>query len=53
VLKSCEADVQVSLEGAKKETHEFIRGKGTYDKTIRGIKTLVHAAVYTRIGMTR
>lgn len=51
-LKSCEVDVQVSLEGAKKETHEFIRGRGTYDKTIRGIKTLVHAGVYTRIGMT-
>ena len=32
--------IQVSLDGAKKETHEFIRGPGTFDRTIAAIKKL-------------
>ena len=44
--------VQVSLDGAKKETHEFIRGKGTYENIIDGIKKLVNAEVNCFIGMT-
>ncbi|MBN2322920.1 MAG: radical SAM protein [Spirochaetes bacterium] len=34
-------NVFVSLDGATKESHEFIRGKGSYDRTIRGIRNLV------------
>lgn len=26
--------IQVSLDGARRETHEYIRGKGTYDRAI-------------------
>lgn len=33
--------IQVSLDGARKETHEFVRGKDTFDKTITTIKKLV------------
>ncbi len=33
--------IQVSLDGATKNTHEKIRGKNTYEKTIDGIKCLV------------
>jgi len=33
--------IQVSLDGARKETHEFIRGPGTFDRTITAIKKLV------------
>lgn len=32
--------VQISLDGAKKETHEFLRGKNTFDKTIAAIERL-------------
>lgn len=45
-------DVQVSLDGAREETHDFIRGKGTYKKTIGGIKKLVNAGAHFYIGMT-
>lgn len=33
--------VFVSLDGASRESHEFIRGKGSFDRTIRGIRNLV------------
>lgn len=33
--------IQVSLDGARRETHEYIRGKGTYDRAIRNIEKLV------------
>lgn len=35
--------LQVSLDGATKETHEKTRGKDTYEKTIQGIKKLIKA----------
>jgi MoaA/NifB/PqqE/SkfB family radical SAM enzyme len=34
-------NVFVSLDGATHESHEFIRGKGSFDRTIRGIQNLV------------
>lgn len=33
--------IQVSLDGATKETHEFIRGRGTFNKTISAIRKLI------------
>lgn len=44
-------NVQVSLDSPLKEGHEAIRGKGTYDKTIRGIKILVEEGVTTVTNM--
>jgi len=44
--------VQVSMDGAKKRTHEYIRGKNTYDKSISAIKFLVDAGIQTTIRMT-
>lgn len=45
VLKECNINgVQVSLEGLK-EMHEKIRGKGTFERTISGIKLLVDAGI--------
>lgn len=32
--------IQISLDGGNKETHEFIRGKGNFDKAIESIKLL-------------
>jgi len=41
-LADCGAkNVFVSLDGATAESHEFIRGKGNFARTIRGIQNLV------------
>jgi radical SAM protein with 4Fe4S-binding SPASM domain len=32
--------IQVSLDGASKDSHEFIRGKNTFEKTLKGINLL-------------
>ena len=37
-------NVFVSLDGATAESHDFIRGKGSFVRTIRGIKNLVNNA---------
>lgn len=34
--------IQVSLDGANAETHDLTRGKGSFSKTIRGIKSLIN-----------
>lgn len=34
-------EIDVSLDGASKETHEFLRGSGTFEKTVHGIELLV------------
>lgn len=42
-LKSNGVDIiQVSIDGATKEKHEFIRGKNTYDKVINIFKNGLH-----------
>lgn len=33
--------VQVSIDGANRDTHELTRGRNTFDKTINGIKNLI------------
>lgn len=42
--------VHVSLDGYNKETHELVRGKNTYEPTIKGIKNLVNNSLYVRAG---
>lgn len=42
--------VHVSLDGSDKTTHEYVRGKDTFEKTLRGIRYLTENNVYTRIG---
>lgn len=41
--------IQVSLDGAKRETCESIRGKGTYDKAINALKLLAFSNIPTSI----
>ena len=50
-LKALDIDhVCISLDGAKPETHDHIRNKkGTYKKTIEGIKNCVTAGINTQI----
>lgn len=42
--------VHVSLDGADKNSHESVRGKDTFERTLRGIKYLTQNDIYTRIG---
>lgn len=42
--------VHVSLDGVDKNLHEFVRGKDTFERTLRGIKYLTQNDIYTRIG---
>jgi len=45
--------VEISLDGATKETHESFRGvKGCFEKTLRGIRNSVEAGIYTCIATT-
>jgi len=44
-------NVQVSLDSPYKEHHEALRGKGTFQRTIRGIKILVEEGVVTVTNM--
>ncbi len=50
-LKKLEIDhICISLDGAKQETHDYIRNKiGTYEKVITGIKNCVNAGINTQI----
>lgn len=45
------AYVQISLDGTKKN-HEIIRGPGSFDKAMQGIKQLVAAKIRTTISFT-
>jgi radical SAM protein with 4Fe4S-binding SPASM domain len=38
-------EIDVSLDGATPETHEFLRGEGTFEKTVQGIQHLVTAGL--------
>lgn len=42
--------VHVSLDGYDKDSHEYVRGKNTFESTLRGIKNLTENNIYTRIG---
>lgn len=51
IKKAGVTDVQVSMEGLKK-VHDAIRGDGSYERTLRGIKYLVANGVDTNINIT-
>lgn len=43
IISSGLKNIAISLDGAKKETHDFIRQQGSFDKTLAAIKNLVNA----------
>jgi radical SAM protein with 4Fe4S-binding SPASM domain len=51
IAKYRPAYVQVSIEG-KKETHENIRGQGSYDKTKKALELLVEQEINTVVSFT-
>ncbi|HHX25587.1 MAG TPA: radical SAM protein [Firmicutes bacterium] len=44
-ISKANARVQVSIESANSRVHDSIRGRGSFDKAIEGIKMLLHAGV--------
>jgi radical SAM protein with 4Fe4S-binding SPASM domain len=52
VCSKYDVEVAVSLDGAFRETNDFIRGNGNYKKSVSTIKKLANAGVKVRIGMT-
>lgn len=42
------SEIDVSLDGAQTVSHEFLRGQGTFSKTIQGIKNLVDAGLQVK-----
>ena len=44
--------VQISLDGASPKTHDEIRGRGTFEKAINGIRVLHHHGIDTKIMFT-
>lgn len=44
-LKNPKLIIQVSLEGPKAEIHDKLRGKGSFDKAVEGIKKLVNIGI--------
>jgi MoaA/NifB/PqqE/SkfB family radical SAM enzyme len=41
LMNETETTVTISLDGPEKESHEYLRGRGTFTKTIGGIRTFV------------
>ena len=52
LFKENNINVGVSLDGATSETHEFIRGKASYEKALMGIRALRSADVNVVKGTT-
>jgi MoaA/NifB/PqqE/SkfB family radical SAM enzyme len=44
--------VSISLDGATAETHEKVRGRGTYEKTVQTIRKLIEEGYRVRINCT-
>jgi len=44
-VKELDIKIMVSLDGTNEKDHDFIRGKGVFKKTIRGIKILTEEGV--------
>lgn len=51
-FKENNVNVGVSLDGATPQTHDYIRGKGAFEKAVEGIKILLAHGITTTIGTT-
>jgi radical SAM protein with 4Fe4S-binding SPASM domain len=43
---------QVSMDGSSQEIHDYVRGPGAYNKTVKGIRNLVKAGIPVEIKFT-
>ncbi len=44
-------EVQVSIDGHNADTNDVVRGKGSFEKAIKGVKTLVRNGTHTTLSM--
>lgn len=51
-IASDRLEIQVSLDGGRAEYHDAYRGKGTWDKTVEGIRVLQAAGFRVRLSTT-
>ena len=49
--KEINLEVQVSIDGHTAQINDAVRGKGSFEKTIKGIKTLVKNGTYTTLNL--
>lgn len=52
ICRRYDVEFGVSLDSPVQETNDYIRGVGSYEKSINTIKNLVRAKIRTKIGMT-
>jgi SynChlorMet cassette radical SAM/SPASM protein ScmE len=45
-------DVQISIDGSRPETHDAMRGRGSFDAAVRGVRTLKRAGVHVSVRVT-
>jgi len=50
-LDSPGVSIQISLDGASAQTHDFVRGEGAYNETLQGIARLVQAGLGAKISI--
>ena len=50
--KQIDLEVQVSLDGHNAETNDIYRGKGSFEKAIKGIKKLINEGTHSVLCMT-
>lgn len=48
-LSSVKLSIQISMDGASAESHDLVRGKGSFDLTLRGLDYLLDAGMGPRI----
>ncbi len=44
-------EIQVSVDGGRRETHERVRGPETFDRTIENVRRLTASGIYTILSM--
>jgi len=51
-LKECADIVQISIDGPTAESHDHVRGEGSFKKAMRAIQLLLDAKINTRVSTT-
>jgi len=49
--REVDLQVQVSLDGSRPEVNDPIRGKGSFERAVRGVRTLVDGGAHTTLSM--
>lgn len=52
VLPNHKIEIEVSLAGARAETHDSLRGKGSFEKTVSGLRLLAENGMQSNVTVT-